>query len=170
LRGFTHDRHLDIAAIPCNHPAVAHPSQTGPVCPDITNVQVCVEHTVTPRSGGHNHNKQHAFAKVAELLKCPLNMSIVALGIHGSGMTVWYADRCGVVEVHLSGEDDQLPLFVLWRNFNQSPSSLSIMVRSGSLISLPYPDARFSNDVASSESQGRSNAQPHQLEAQGHSE
>ena len=30
-----------------------------------------------------------------------MNMSFIALGIHGSGMTLWYADRCGIIEVDL---------------------------------------------------------------------
>ena len=30
-----------------------------------------------------------------------MNISFIALGIHGSGMTLWYADRCGIIEVDL---------------------------------------------------------------------
>jgi hypothetical protein len=66
------------------------------------------------------HNRQHAYAKANELLKCPLNMSIVALGIHGSGMTVWYADRCGVIEVDL-GTDRSLHQRLVCGLSNASP-------------------------------------------------
>ena len=118
--GSTRDCRLDIVAIPRNHPAVAHLPQTDPVYPDITDVQSCVEHTVTSGSGGRNHNKQHAYAKVNELLKCPLNMSIVVLGIHGSGMTVWYADRSGVIEVDL-GTDSSLHRQLVCGLSNSSP-------------------------------------------------
>jgi hypothetical protein len=30
-----------------------------------------------------------------------MNLSFIALGIHGSGMTLWYGDRCGTIEVDL---------------------------------------------------------------------
>jgi hypothetical protein len=100
--GFARDCRLDIAVIPRDHPAsAASQSQTNPICPDYTDIQSCVEHTVTSGSGGCNHNKQHAYAKINELLKCPMNISFIALGIHGSGMTLWYADRCGIIEVDL---------------------------------------------------------------------
>ncbi len=65
----------------------------------------CIEHTVTSGASGRKHNKTHAYAKINGLLKCPLNVSTIALGLHGSGMTLWYADRCGIIEVDL--ESDQ---------------------------------------------------------------
>jgi hypothetical protein len=95
------DRHLDIAIIPRDHPASASQSQTNPICPDSTDIQSIVEHTVTSGREGYKHNKHHALAKINELLKCPMNMSVIALGIHGSGMTLWYADRCGIIEADL---------------------------------------------------------------------
>jgi hypothetical protein len=97
--GFTCDRRLDIAVIP-RHPPASQ-SQADPVCLDITDIQSCVEHTVTSGSVGRNHNEQHVYAKINELLKCPMNISFIALGIHGSNMILWYADRCGIIEVDL---------------------------------------------------------------------
>src|ERR1700722_9436762 len=99
--GFARDRRLDIAVIPRDHPASASQSQTNPICPDSTDIQSCVEHTVTSGKAGRSHNKHHAYAKINELLKCPMNISFIALGIHGSGMTLWYADRCSIIEVDL---------------------------------------------------------------------
>jgi hypothetical protein len=101
LAGFMPDRRLDIAVIPRDHPASASQSLTDPICPDVTDIQSCVEHTVTSGSCGRDHNKQHAHAKINEFLKCPMNISFIALGVHGSGMTLWYADRCGIIEVDL---------------------------------------------------------------------
>ncbi len=98
--GFQRDLRLDIATIRRDFYSVPQ-SPSVSVCPDVTDIQSCIEHTVTSGSNGQSHNKDHALAKINELLKCPLNLSMIVLGIHGSGMTLWYGDRCGIVEVDL---------------------------------------------------------------------
>jgi Fungal protein kinase len=114
------DDRLDIAVIPRDHPASASQSQTNPICPDSTDIQSCVEHTVISGSYGYKHNKQHAYANINELLKCPMNISFIALGIHGSGMTLWYADRCGIIEVDL-GTNKSLQIQAVRGLSNASP-------------------------------------------------
>jgi hypothetical protein len=114
------DRRVDIAVIPREHPASAPQPQTNPIYPDSTDIQSCVEHTVTSGSGGRQHNKCHAYAKINELLKCPMNISFIALGVHGSGMTLWYADRCGIIEVDL-GTNKSLQTQVVCGLSNTSP-------------------------------------------------
>src|ERR1700722_11056893 len=109
--GLTGDCHLDIAVI-CRdvYSALANivpQSESSPVCPDVADIQSCIEHTVMSGANGRKHNRHHTKAKINELLKCPLNMSIIVLGLHGSGTTLWYADRCGLIEVDL-GNDKSL--------------------------------------------------------------
>src|ERR1700722_13964261 len=102
---------LDIAAIRRDvSSALANimpQSESSPVCPDVSAIPPCIEHPVISGGNGPRHNMQHAKGKINELLKCPLNMSIIVLGLHGSGTTLWYADRCGLIEVDL-GNDKSL--------------------------------------------------------------
>jgi hypothetical protein len=115
--GFTRDCRLEIAVIPRHPPASVSQSQTPP---DVTDIQSCVEHTVTSGNCGRYHNKERAYTNINELLKCPMNVSIVALGIHGSGMTLWYADCCGVIEIDL-GTDSALHQQAVHGLSNASP-------------------------------------------------
>jgi hypothetical protein len=80
-------------------PSGAAPSDLN--LPDVHAILACVEHTVSAGSKGFNHNRDHAFAKLNELLKCPLNLHAIALGVHGKDMALWYGDRSGVIEVKL---------------------------------------------------------------------
>ena len=48
------------------------------------------------------HNRDHAYAKLNELLKCPLNLRSIVLGVHGKDIAIWYGDRSGVIEVELA--------------------------------------------------------------------
>jgi hypothetical protein len=71
--------------------------------PDHYTILACVEHTVTGGREGYKHNRDHAYAKLNEQLKCPLNLSFIVLGVHGEDMTIWYGDRSGVIEVEIGG-------------------------------------------------------------------
>jgi len=75
--------------------------------PDVHAILACVEHTVSTGSKGFNHNRHHAYAKLNGLLKCPLNLGFIVLGVHGDEMAIWYGDRSGAIEVefgaHLVG-------------------------------------------------------------------
>jgi hypothetical protein len=123
--GFMRDRRLDIAVIRRDVSSasadIEPQSESSPVCPDVTDIQSCIEHTVTSGATGRQHNKQHAYAKINELLKCPLNISIIVLGLHGSGMTLWYADRCGVIEVDLGNDKS------LWQRAVLGLSNFSVL-------------------------------------------
>jgi len=70
--------------------------------PDVHAILACVEHTVSVGNKGFIHNRHHAHAKLNELLKCPLNLLSIVLGVHGKEMTIWYGDRSGVIEVELA--------------------------------------------------------------------
>jgi len=93
---FGRDRRLDIAVVPRSAPAL----------PGLDNVRACIEHTVTFGKHGFDHNKQHAYAKLNEFLKYPVNLAMIVVRIHGSCMALWYADRSGVIEVNM--EKDHL--------------------------------------------------------------
>jgi hypothetical protein len=119
------DRRLDIAVVRRDVSFaladIVPQSESSPVCPDVTDIQSCIEHTVISGVNGRQHNKQHAYAKINELLKCPLNISIIVLGLHGSGMTLWYADRCGVIEVDLGNNKS------LWQRAVLGLSNFSVL-------------------------------------------
>jgi hypothetical protein len=83
-----------------NTPSDSPPSDRN--LPDVHAILACVEHTVSTGSKGFTHNRDHAYAKLNELLKCPLNLRSVVLGVHGKDMTIWYGDRSGVIEVELA--------------------------------------------------------------------
>ena len=70
--------------------------------PDVHAILACIEHTVSTGTKGLTHNRDHAYAKLNELLKCPLNLRAIVLGIHGKEMVIWYGDRSGVIEVRLA--------------------------------------------------------------------
>lgn len=105
--GFPRDRRLDIAVVPRRLPlavegtAAPDSSPSYLNLPDIYAILSCVEHTVSSKGKGFNHNKVHAYAKLNELLKCPMNLSSVVLGVHGQEMALWYADRSGVIEAYI---------------------------------------------------------------------
>jgi hypothetical protein len=105
--GFSPDRRVDIAVVPRKLPlsmkaAIAQDSAPSPInLPDIYAILACVEHTVSPKTRGLNHNKDHAYAKLNELLKCPMNFSSIVLGIHGKEMVIWYGDRSGVIQAYI---------------------------------------------------------------------
>jgi len=65
-------------------------------------ILACVEHTVSTGSKGFTHNRDHAYAKLNELLKCPLNLRSIVLEVHGKDMTILYGDRSGVIEIELA--------------------------------------------------------------------
>ena len=85
-----------ISTIPHNTPASPRN------IPDEYAILACVEHTVSTGKGGFRHNRDHAYAKLNELLKCPLNLCFLVLGIHGADMAIWYGDRSGIIEVELA--------------------------------------------------------------------
>jgi hypothetical protein len=70
--------------------------------PDVHAILACVEHTVSTGRKGLRHNRDHAYAKLNELLKCSLNLRSIVLGVHGKEMAIWYGDRSGVIEVRLA--------------------------------------------------------------------
>jgi hypothetical protein len=70
--------------------------------PDVHAILACVEHTVSTGSKGFTHNWDHAYAKLNELLKCPLNLRSIVLGVHGKDMTILYGDRSGVIKIELA--------------------------------------------------------------------
>ena len=106
------DRRVDIAVVPRLLPlsvSIYLPPNSSPSygnIPDIYAILACVEHTVSRGSKGSNHNKVHAYAKLNELLKCPMNLSSAVLGVHGSEMTLWYGDRGGVIEANIGSNID----------------------------------------------------------------
>jgi hypothetical protein len=67
--------------------------------PDVHTILAFVEHTVSIESKGLTHNRDHAYAKLNELLKCPLNFRSI---VHGNDVAIWYGDRSGVIEVQLA--------------------------------------------------------------------
>ena len=69
--------------------------------PDIHAILACVEHTVSTGSKGFRHNQDHAYAKLNELLKCPLNLCSIVLGVQGQEIAIWYGDRSGIIVVRL---------------------------------------------------------------------
>jgi hypothetical protein len=102
--GFDHDHRVDVAMVPRTIPfsITGLPDNSPPsYCnlPDVHAILACVEHTVSTGSKGFNHNWNHAYAKLNELLKCPLNLGSIVLGVHGNDMVIWYGDRSGVIEV-----------------------------------------------------------------------
>ena len=106
--GFDRDRRVDLAIVPRKIPfslCGVTPSGSPPSdrnLPHVHAILACVEHTVSTGSKGFKHNRDHAYAKLNELLKCPLNLSSIVLGVHGKDMAVWYGDRSGVIEVELA--------------------------------------------------------------------
>jgi len=97
---------MDLAIVPRQIPfSVDAPPGSPPSdrnLPDVHAILACVEHTVSTGSKGFMHNRDHAYVKLNELLKCPLNLRSIVLGIHGKDMAIWYGDRSGVIEVRLA--------------------------------------------------------------------
>ena len=99
---------MDLAVVPRKIPLSvdnAVPSGSPPSVgnlPDVHAILACVEHTVSTGRKGLDHNRDHAYAKLNELLKCPLNLHSIVLGVHGKEMAIWYGDRSGVIEVRLA--------------------------------------------------------------------
>lgn len=95
---------MDVAIVPRTIPfsVTGLPDNSPPSyrnLPDVHAILACVEHTVSTGSKGFNHNRDHAYARLNELLKCPLNLGSIVLGVHGDEMAIWYGDRSGVIEV-----------------------------------------------------------------------
>jgi hypothetical protein len=90
---------VDLAIVPRKIPFSANnaiPSGSPPSdcnLPDVHAILACVEHTVSTGSKGFTRNRNHAYAKLDELLKCPLNLRSIVLGVHGKDMAIWYGDR-----------------------------------------------------------------------------
>ena len=72
--GFMRDRRLDIAVVRRDVSFaladIVPQSESSPVCPDVTDIQSCIEHTVTSGVNGRQHNKQHAYAKITAVCTC----------------------------------------------------------------------------------------------------
>jgi hypothetical protein len=85
-----------VSSIPHNTP----PSHRN--IPDYYAILACVEHTVRTGQDGVKHHRDHAYAKLNPLLKCPLNLSFIVLGVYGEDMAMWYGDHSGIIEVELA--------------------------------------------------------------------
>jgi hypothetical protein len=108
LPGFDRGRRLDLAIVPRKIPfslisTIPHDTPAFPRnIPDEYAVLACVQHTVSTGKRRFRHNRDHAYAKLNQLLKCPLNLCFLVLGIHGIDMAIWYGDRNGIIEVELA--------------------------------------------------------------------
>lgn len=100
--GFDRDRRFDLAIVPRRIPIsiskyiLDNTRASDSNIPDEYAILACVEHTVHTGKRGFRHNQNHAYEKLNELLKCPLNLYFLVLGIHGEEMTIWYGDRSGI--------------------------------------------------------------------------